>query len=185
MSYPKNNFEIVWNEIKNNLYKFGRYSTWFYMQTLHSCGGLELEPNTLKLNDYSGSRSHRNGLLYALGQDALIDKKLTNKQYNILEYKSKNILDNIKKYKKSNFYEMETVLCSYKKLFRRSNGRYLGYYLDRQAEEIKKVELDNWSGIDWNVFWQGREECLNKSLYKYKYNYFLDNGFFNYQELAI
>lgn len=190
-SYPKNNFEIVWNEIKNNLYKFGRYSTWFYMQTLHSCAKIQLEPNTLKLNDYSGSKSHRNGLLYALGQDSLLNVKLSNKQYKILEYKSKNILENINKYKKSNFYEMETVLCSFKKIFRRSRGRYLGYYLDRQAEEIKKVEQDEWNGIDWDVFWQGREECLNKNLYtsknidKDKYNFFLDNGHFNHQELAI
>tara|TARA_R110000822_G_scaffold310532_1_gene443763 strand:- start:971 stop:1930 length:960 start_codon:yes stop_codon:yes gene_type:complete len=189
-SYPKDTFEIIWNEIKNNLYKFGRYTTWFYMQSLHSCAKIPLEPNNLKLNDYSGSRSHRNGLLYAIGQDSLIDKKLSNKQYNILEYKSKNILNNINSFKKTNFYEMETALCSFKKVFRRSRGRYLGYYLDRQAEEIKKVEQDDWNGIDWNVFWQGREECLKENLQynevdKNKYNYFLDNGDFNTQELLL
>jgi len=189
-SYPENSFEIVWSEIKNNLYKFGRYSTWFYMQSLHSCANIKLEPNNLKLNDYSGSRSHRNGLLYALGNEALIDKKLSIKQYKILEYKSKQIINNIKSYKDTNFYEMETVLCSFKKLFRRSRGRYLGYYLDRQAEEIKKVEQDKWDGIDWSVFWQGREEKLNNNLYeskeinKEKYNFFLDNGCFNNQEIA-
>ena len=59
---------------------------------------------------------------------------------------------------------METTLCSFKKLFRIKHGRYLGYYLDRQAEEIKKCEKDEWNGIDWQPLWDSRNETLEKKL---------------------
>ena len=76
-----------------------------------------------------------------------------------------------------------------KKIFRRSRGRYLGYYLDRQAEEIKQVEKDGWNGIDWSVFWDGRNETLEKKLSDSKnirqnlYNTFLDSGGFDYKTI--
>jgi hypothetical protein len=37
------------------------------------------------LDDYDGSRSHRNGLLFALGKDDDYDRKLTTSEYNNLE----------------------------------------------------------------------------------------------------
>jgi hypothetical protein len=40
------------------------------------------------------------------------------------------------------------------------HGRYLRYYLDRQAEEIQQLEQDNWLGIDWQVLWDSRTETL-------------------------
>jgi hypothetical protein len=59
---------------------------------------------------------------------------------------------------------METCLCSFKKLFREKHGRYLGYYLDRQSEEVIQAEQDGWHGIDWNVLWQARNETLDNRL---------------------
>ena len=84
---------------------------------------------------------------------------------------------------------METLLCSFKKIFRKKQGRYLGYYLDRQAEEIKKVEADDWAGIDWQVFWDAREETLEQPLHESKairkelYEVFLDTGTLEYGTL--
>ena len=37
----------------------------------------------------------------------------------------------------------------------------MGYYLDRQAEEIKKVEQDSWEGIDWQPLWDARNETID------------------------
>jgi len=62
------------------------------------------------------------------------------------------------------FFTMETCLCSFKKIFREHHGRYLGYYLDRQAEEIIKAEGDGWYGIDWDVLWQARNETIDLRL---------------------
>lgn len=179
-------FDNVWNSVIKNLYKFGRYSTWFYMQTLNECVGLDLVPKNLKLDDYSGSKSHRNGLCYALGLDDWVNKKLIKTETEHLETKSKQIENTMRtQYKlQGNPYKMETALCSFKKIFRKKQGRYLGYYLDRQAEEIAKVQLDDWKGIEWDVFWQARTETLHPDLFssiKIKpqlYSQFLETGSF-------
>tara|TARA_Y100000004_G_C8957272_1_gene431461 strand:- start:1275 stop:2228 length:954 start_codon:yes stop_codon:yes gene_type:complete len=179
-------FRQAWNNI-NLLHKFGRYSTWFYMQTLKECVGVPLEPSNLVLRDMSGSRSHRNGLCYAVGLDEWVNQKLNMNQIHQLEMYGSQIRSEINaKGFDMDFYEMETLLCSFKKIFRTSHGRYLGYYLDRQAEEIKKVEADGWYGIDWEVFWDGRRETLEKKLSKSKsirkdlYGHFLETGNLDY-----
>lgn len=161
----RENFDRLWEEIKTEFFKFGRYSTWFYMQTLKQTCGLEIEPGSLMLNDHSGSRSHRNGLVLALGEDDLYDRRLSEAEVQNLESQAYDILLEVKDYyPNTDFYDMETCLCSFKKLFRVRQGRYLGYYLDRQAEEISKCEGDNWFGIDWRPLWDAREETINKKL---------------------
>lgn len=162
-------FNNLWNSIKNNLHKFGRYSAWFYIQHLSHTGGIQCTPTSLMLDDYSGSRSHRNGLHLALGQDDKYDSKLTAKEYVNLEYMAKNILDETRSRfpelsAEIDFFTMETCLCSFKKIFREHHGRYLGYYLDRQSEEISQAEQDGWYGIEWNVLWQARNETLHLEL---------------------
>ena len=162
---PDENFNKLWDEVKSKFHKFGRYSTWFYMQTLKQCCGLPLEPGSLMLEDYSGSRSHRNGLCMAVDKPDWYDAKLTSKELNYLDDVSREILLEVKKdYPDTDYFDMETCLCSFKKLFRVKHGRYLGYYLDRQAEEIAKCESDGWSGIDWQPMWDARNETLNNKL---------------------
>lgn len=178
------NFKNLFSTVKKDLYKFGRYSTWFYLQHLKQTVNLEIDPPSLILNDYSGSRSHRNGLLYALNMEDKIDKKLNKLEYNVLEEKSLEILELCKIKLPSHYYyfdlfNMETALCSFKKIFRVKKGRYLGYYLDRQSEEIISCEKDGWDGIDWDVLWQARKESLdnrllNNSINKNNFNNFLD-----------
>ncbi len=164
-SSPGENFNRLWPEVKDKFHKFGRYSTWFYFQTLKQCCGLALEPPHLMLDDHDGSRSHRNGLLMALGLDDLYDKKLTVSELSRLNEESKHILERVRQtHPNADYYDMETCLCSFKKLFRRSRGRYLGYYLDRQAEEITKCEGDSWLGIDWQPLWDARIETLERKL---------------------
>lgn len=181
------NFDNLWEVIKSSLYKFGRYSTWFYLQHLKHTAKVLIEPTSLMLNDYSGSKSHRNGLLYALGEEEKLNEKLTKAEYERLEKLSSEILQETRLRfpelsGKIDFFTMETCLCSFKKIFRKKHGRYLGYYLDRQSEEIQKVEKDGWFGIDWDVLWQARVETLDERLSlksiidQSKYSYFLETG---------
>ena len=125
-------------------------------------------PPDLRLSDFSGSRSHRNGLLYALAMDDRVDQPLTKGEVADLEVKAMNILHIMRvrfpKLEGINLYRMETALCSFKKLFRTTKGRYLGYYLDRQSEEIQQVSNDGWTGVNWNVLWQARKESLDPRL---------------------
>tara|TARA_B110000977_G_scaffold196760_1_gene277826 strand:+ start:8323 stop:9351 length:1029 start_codon:yes stop_codon:yes gene_type:complete len=163
------NFDLLWNSVKDSLHKFGRYSTWFYLQHLRHTAGVSVNPTSLMLSDYSGSRSHRNGLLFATGKDNDYDRKLSGPEYARLEVEAKSILEETQSrfpqlVEQIDFFTMETCLCSFKKIFREHHGRYLGYYLDRQAEEITKAESDGWYGIDWDVLWQSREETIDLRL---------------------
>ena len=190
----KENFKNLWEIVNSKFYKFGRYSTWFYLQHLKSTANIKIEPTSLMLNDYSGSRSHRNGLLLALGRDSECDTKLSKEQYDYLEHEASSILEEMlgrfpELKSDLDFFTMETCLCSFKKIFREKRGRYLGYYLDRQAEEICLAENDGWIGIDWNVLWQARSECLTSFLDKrtgidkFKFSNFINTGKLQYLEL--
>jgi len=191
---PIKDFYTLWNTV-NSFHKFGRYSSWFYIQALKQTCDIPVDVDSLWFHDYSGSRSHRNGMCYAVGKEDWIDQKLDKDQTDFLESKGKEILAEVKKRypevaHKADFFAMETVLCSFKKLFRRKHGRYLGYYLDRQAEEIKKVEEDGWDGIDWQPLWDARKETIqNKWLLdfvdKKLYNTFLDTKSFEPKDRTI
>jgi hypothetical protein len=183
----KKNFDSLWNALKGSLHKFGRYSTWFYLQHLKHTAGVDVEPTSLMLDDYDGSRSHRNGLLLAAGKDNDIDRRLTGSEYANLEYFGKDIIaEMVQRFPELagqiDYFTMETCLCSFKKIFREHHGRYLGYYLDRQAEEIMQVEKDGWYGIDWDVLWQAREETIDlrldhkKGINKERFSSFLRTG---------
>ena len=187
---PEENFDNLWGVLKNSLHKFGRYSTWFYLQHLKHTAGIRVSPTSLMLSDYDGSRSHRNGLHLALGQDDFYDRRLSGKEYDDLESDAREILDETRRrfpelVEQIDFFTMETCLCSFKKIFRAKHGRYLGYYLDRQAEEIIKAEGDGWYGIDWNVLWQARNETIDlrldhkNGINKENFTYFLNSGKIN------
>lgn len=181
-------FGNIWKAANSNLYKFGRYSTWFYCQHLRHTGGIHCDADRLMLDDYSGSRSHRNGLLLALGKDDLYDQRLTKGEYTDLESVARDILSEMRDRfptlrDEIDFFTMETALCAFKKIFREHHGRYLGYYLDRQSEEIMQAERDGWDGIEWNVLWQARQETLRvaqlamqNKINKEKFTWFLNSG---------
>jgi len=147
-------------------------------------------PN-LFLSDYSGSKSHRNGLCYVAGRDDWVNQKLLKSDYEELESFGETLLNEVHdRYPElrsvADNFSLETALCSYKKLYRTKRGRYMGYYLDRQSEEIMKAEQDGWNGIEWEVLWQARTEVIgdlaprhakeNKS----KMALFHDEGTFHY-----
>lgn len=183
----KENFASLWGVLKGNLHKFGRYSTWFYMQHLKHTGGVDIEPTSLMLDDYDGSRSHRNGLLLAAGKDDDYDRRLNRVELAYLENFGWGIILEMRQRfpdlaSQIDYFTMETCLCSFKKIFREKHGRYLGYYLDRQAEEIQQCQKDEWTGIDWQVMWDARTETLdpkldnNSGINKEKFTGFLRSG---------
>jgi hypothetical protein len=196
---PSENYEVVRKKVVKDFHKFGRYLTWMYCQVLNECLSLPIEPGSLLLHD-SGSSSHRDGLCYALGLDDWTSKFYIEgkKQYREIKYDedkvavlqsgADSIIQETKQRfpdiaSKTNYFRMETALCSFKKLFRQRDGRYLGYYLDRQLIEIKTVEADNWMGIDWELLYDYRKECLlpelggrDKSINKLKMKDFLQMG---------
>jgi hypothetical protein len=60
-------------------------------------------------------------------------------------------------------WQTETVLCAYRKYYR--GKRYLGYYVDRQALEIAKMQDHTRNGVCWDVLWQFRDETYSDKSY--------------------
>lgn len=154
--------------VVRNFFKFGRYLCWFYLQTLRETCDLKIQPDNLLLKD-NASESHRHGLMYALGMDDIIEGgyKLDNDTYDWLDSEAAVLLKEMKsEYPdiKPDYFNFETVACAWKKVFRDKHGRYLGYYIDRQGEDIQACQDDLWLGIEWDLLWNGRGECLDQRL---------------------
>ena len=165
---PEENFNALWKEF-DAFWKFGRYTKFFILQTYKQTCGIPIECPSLFLSDYEGSKSHRNGLCFAAGKDDWVNQRLTADEYLWLEGFGAELISEAKQRcpkfaEEFDHFSLETVACSYKKLWRTANGRYIGYYNDRVAEQIRKAESDDWHGIDWNVLWQCREDCYGDLL---------------------
>ena len=163
-------------ETYNNLYDFcgdfyyfGRYTLFLYLESIYTLTGLPMEPTGL---DLKNAESCRNGLCYALGQDNWVKfhgdqgknwKGLNDEKYNFLNENLSGLVNELKEENPKggiNYWNIETSLCAYKKLFWKS--RYLGYYIDRLMVEIKIMEESVKEGVDWSVLWDFRKEFFNK-----------------------
>jgi len=188
---PYVNFDVFNHYIVTNFFKFGRYSSWFYIQTLKETCGLNVESRDLLL-DNENTHAQRDGLCLAAGLDDYVGDKSLYKNKEVISALNKvadDILINMRsKYPdvNSDMFLMETCLCAFKKTFRKSRGRYLGYYLDRQFEDIKQVQEDGWAGIDWQLLWDGRDEIIDSrtnrktGVVKEDMEYFLNTGKIKY-----
>jgi len=184
---PQVGFHVLWDHILKHFYKFGRYTAWFYLQVLKEVTALPIEATSLML-EFDASATHRAGLCYALGQDhwASRGQKFTPEMLAFLDAGAERLLTRAAQLPllptlpvRPDYFSMETACCSFKKLFRREQGRYLGFYLDRQAEDIEKTAAMNWPGINWQLLWDARNECVHPELLhskvdKSKFSMFLD-----------
>ncbi len=85
------------------------------------------------------------------------------------------------------YWNLETSLCAYKKLFFKT--RYVGYYIDRQLEELVKMQKLAPIGADWNLLWHFRPEHFDhravgelndwRGIRKERMGYFLATGHFS------
>lgn len=172
---PQVNFDRLWSPLKTIAY-FGRFSIWNWCQALKHVAGYNIEPTTLMLGE-SDSISFTDGLAYAFGQT----EKVTRKEVDISTGKKKKIyykwseeekmdMENscalLKKSLGLDNFQLETLACAFKKIWRTNDSRYVGYYNDRIADDIRKTS-EHWSGVDWDLLWDARKACVPK---KYLHN---------------
>lgn len=148
----KDDFNYMWGEITGKWFKFGRYSAWFYLQTLNETCNYSFDVPSLWLSDYSGSRSHRNGACISVKRYDWIDARLSEGEYERLEKQMEEVRQEVG----CTRFQLETMLCSYKKLARARDSRYIGYYTDRQKKEIEKSARTGFVGIDWTPWEDAR-----------------------------
>lgn len=147
-------------EEMGELYQMGRYGLFLYLEAVNVTTGFPMVPRTMDMKEGS-SESSRNGLAYAIGYPELSvhgkKKKLPAKWVRYLQSEFDRL---VKEYKardsSESVWSLETTLCAYKKY--RIGKRYVGYYLDRQANEIRKLEQKVQTGVDWSVLWDYRRE---------------------------
>lgn len=155
-------------EFSSRFFYFGRYSLFLYLEAMNRLTGLPMEPTGLNLRE---AESCRNGLCYALGKDEWV-KFHGKKGWSLKEEEWDYLQDMLQKLRvqllaenqflPSDFWNIETSLCAYKKLFWQK--RYLGYYIDRQGVEINWMEEHVPEGVDWSVLWDFRREFFHRSL---------------------
>jgi len=155
---PVQNFHQV-TQALTKLLRFGRYSVYIYTECLARCMGLPMEADTVFLKEASSPRA---GLCYVLEKPDWAKATLQKQHWSYLEAELDCLMAELRhEYPsvKVDHWFMESCLCAYKGFF--ANGRYLGYYLDRMADEILQMENEEIaSGVDWKVLWQFRRETM-------------------------
>lgn len=160
---PEERYDDVYRAARQ-LYSFGQFSLFLYLEALHTITPLVLAPTQL---DLAVAHSCRNGLCYAYG----LDQWLTPSEAPMPALGRPAILASWADLRQRlraavdpppTVWNIETTLCAYKK-YKRDGSRYIGYYLDRQAREIARMAARVPDGVAWDVLWQFREECYHAS----------------------
>ena len=138
------------------VHRFGKYVFMLYTELLHYLCGIDFEASI----DPADNHSVRSGLIFACGYEDIIHcvksgTKPTNEENSLLRIELAEIKETIQRLdilpRHKRMWAIETTLCTYNKT--RHGRRYLGYYKERQAREIKRlVEYTKSIGekFDWD-----------------------------------
>ena len=173
---PKIWFNNIWKAV-NKFYKFGRLTSWSYIEFIKILTNWSFEYSSLMMNDLEGSKSHRNGCLRVMGRDDLewwkgSNNGITKHNFDICyntELYGYYLMDILKhRFKNKEWYNriglqtLESTLCTFKNCFH--GERYPNIYTDMSYDRIKKAE-DLWGkSVDFQIFWKIRKEKLPKAL---------------------
>jgi hypothetical protein len=148
-------YQELWNLVRNNYHSFGRLSSFSYLEYVH-LNGFGADCDDLLFEDKSGSKSHRNGMLFLLGQDHLIWDKRANNGFNgdYQDFKTlcaglnEDSYDFLNGFREAhpdvlnaNRFTLESNLCTFKNHF--FGRRYPGVYADMAWERIELAEARN------------------------------------------
>mgnify|MGYP003137686249 FL=1 len=137
---------------------FGRFSLFNYLDVLNAITDIIHKPTYLNMLE---AESCRNGIAFSIDRPDLVThgtkRKLTKNEMILLHNTFKEYLQSYQ----GNVFQIETTLCAYKK-YRIGGKRYVGYYIDRMGEEIKKMSENVKEGVFWDVLWQFRNETFDR-----------------------
>lgn len=165
-------FEDAWSLVRDQFYSFGRLSAWSYLEFLNILDGAS-SPTTMMFDDVSGSKSHRNGMLFLLGMDGLVHDKRCRNDFNgkyenftrlcsILEQSATGFLNEFRERVPMNAHHvnrftLESQLCQFKNGF--FERRYPGVYADMAWDRICWSEQRG-NRLITDIFKDIRAECL-------------------------
>lgn len=161
---PYQNYDNAWAAM-SNVYQFGRFAMFLYLEAVHVVTGFPMKPRTMDLRE---AESCRNGLAFALGRPDLNTHegaRITPAQINWLQVEFDKMTSRMQAEDPRNtVWNIETSLCAYKKYV--MGKRWVGFYLDRQAEEIEKLQSKVTDGVCWQVLWDYRKETYKTRFLK-------------------
>ena len=163
---PEERYDNIYKRAKFNLFTFGQFTLFLYLEALHVITPCVLEPTDLDLDQ---AWSCRNGMYYAYGLEEYIRDDDVPIPIEARVQTAETWTDLRRRLAAletpPTIWQTETILCAYRKYCRTLDGiagptgkRWVGYYLDRQADEIAKMEDHVRDGVAWRVLWQFREE---------------------------
>jgi hypothetical protein len=144
----KKRYEDLW-KTASGIHSFGRLSTFSYLEYI-KLNGFGSDCTDLMFDDFSGSRSHRNGMFFLLGSDDYVfDKRLDNghtgkyAEFGMmceqLETSAEKFLrefqDEYGYHPNISKFTIESCLCQFKNGF--FSRRYPGVYADMAWDRIK------------------------------------------------
>ena len=152
MLSPTKSYTELWDLVFNKYYTFGRLSSFSYLEYVY-LNGFGTDCDDLLFQDKSGSKSHRNGMLFLLCRDDIVwDKRLPNgfdgsytkDDYDMVKNEASKYLQEFSANNPDLNYignfTMESCMCTFKNHF--FGHRYPGVYADMAWERI--VRADNY-----------------------------------------
>lgn len=165
---PQVNFDTLWSPLKS-IYCFGRFSIWNWAQALKHVAGYNIEPTRLMLGE-PDSVSFTDGLAYAFGYTDRLTRtevsgsgarrKVYYRWSEMERAEMEGACSVLKSMLGIDNFQLETLACAFKKIWRTRDSRYVGYYNDRIADDIRATASFGWDGIDWRLLWDARTACV-------------------------
>jgi hypothetical protein len=161
---PYETYQKLYKEVSSWKY-YGRFGTILFLYNLHKLVGVDLDYDEY---DWKSGKTTTSALFNAFYLDERAeefekDGKLIGDELSWLDDKLYKLIKVLKKkYPDKDWTIMGVTsdLCSYRKLFKQT--RYLGYYVDRQQEEIKWLQI-RWPRYKdlWKSIWKWRQKVID------------------------
>ena len=145
-------YKELWQLVRERYRSFGRLSSFSYLEYVY-LNGFGADCDNLLFEDKSGSKSHRNGMLFLLGRDDLVwDKRQPNSHdgnypefSKMCAFMEKTAEEHLKDFAAENpeapnvsKFTLESNLCTFKNHF--FGRRYPGVYADMAWERVEWAE---------------------------------------------
>jgi hypothetical protein len=152
-SDKKRNYDILYRCLVQTKY-FGRYSMFLWLECLQRLTDLPIIPTRI---DWQNANNCLNGLLLAFHKPEI--STISKPGCVIIDFMLQNLISALQRRHPENhtdIWNVETTLCAYYKYCH--GKRYIGYYVDRQLDEINKMAAAVPSGVCWDVLYDFRRE---------------------------
>ena len=165
METPEKTYDAMYKEVSSWRY-YGRFGTILFLYNINKLMGIQMDS---KEYDWKNGKTTTAAIFNSIYEDdranefentnaiSADDKKFLNK------FLGKLITRLSTKYPDKTWTVMGVTsdLCSYRKLFKQT--RYLGYYVDRQQEELLWLQ-DRWPKYQpiWENFWADRKKYIDR-----------------------